>query len=108
MCDSYTHAYTNHTVDSTLYHHAALPISSTTVAFSVSNTTPDTTPPTVSASESGTSGTITLSATASDNVGVSKVEFYIDGKLHATDTAWPYLKTVDSTTLANGSQKLVA
>ena len=46
--------------------------------------TGDTTAPTVSASESGTSGTITLAATASDNVGVSKVEFYIDGTLQST------------------------
>ena len=83
-------------------------MSSTTVAFSVSNTTPDTTPPTVSASESGTSGTITLSASASDNVGVSKVEFYIDGTLNATDTTSPYSTTVNSTTLANGSHNLVA
>ncbi len=68
----------------------------------------DTTPPTVSASESGTSGTITLSATASDNVGVSKVEFYIDGNLQATDTASPYSTTVNSTTLTNGSHSLTA
>jgi len=68
----------------------------------------DTTPPTVSASESGSSGTITLSATASDNVGVSKVEFYVDGTLRATDTASPYTASLDSTTLANGSHSLVA
>jgi len=68
----------------------------------------DTTPPTVSASESGTSGTITLSATASDNVGVTKVEFYVDGTLNATDTATPYSTTVNSTTLTNGSHSLVA
>ena len=70
--------------------------------------TPDTTPPTVSASESGTSGTITLSATASDNVGVTKVEFYIDGTLKVTDTTSPYSTTLDSTTLTNASHSLVA
>jgi len=68
----------------------------------------DTTAPTVSASESGTSGTITFSATASDNVGVTKVEFYVDGALKATDTTSPYSSTFDSTTLANGSHTLVA
>jgi hypothetical protein len=68
----------------------------------------DTTPPTVSASESGTSGTITLSATASDNVGVSTVEFYIDGSLKGTDTSSPYSMTLDSTTLTNASHSLVA
>jgi serine protease len=68
----------------------------------------DTTPPTVSASESGTSGTITLSATASDNVGVTKVEFYVDGTLKGTDTTSPYSMTLDSTTLSNASHSLVA
>jgi len=68
----------------------------------------DTTAPTVSASETGTSGTITLSATASDNVGVTRVEFYVDGTLKATDTSSPYSTTLDSTTLTNGSHTLVA
>jgi len=78
------------------------------VSFSVSNSTGDTTPPTVSAAESGSSGTITLSASASDNVGVTKVEFYIDGTLVATDTATPYSTTYDSTKLSNASHNLVA
>ncbi len=69
---------------------------------------PDTQAPTCSATESGTSGTITFNATASDNVGVSKVEFYVDGALKGTDTASPYSMTFDSTTLANGSHTLVA
>ncbi|WP_306524108.1 Ig-like domain-containing protein [Dokdonella sp.] len=68
----------------------------------------DTTPPTVSATETGTSGPITFSATASDNVGVTKVEFYVDGALKGTDTAAPYTMGLDSTTLANGSHSLVA
>ncbi len=68
----------------------------------------DTTAPTCSASESGTAGTITFSATASDNVGVTKVEFYVDGVLKATDTTSPYSTSFDSTTIANGSHTLVA
>ena len=68
----------------------------------------DTTAPTVSASESGTSGNITLSATASDAVGVTNVEFYIDGVLRGTDPSSPYSVTFDSTTLANGSHALTA
>ncbi|HJV21361.1 MAG TPA: M4 family metallopeptidase, partial [Holophagaceae bacterium] len=68
----------------------------------------DTTAPTVSTTESGTSGTITFSATASDNVGVTKVEFYVDGVLKGTDTTSPYSMTLDSTTLANGSHTLTA
>jgi hypothetical protein len=70
--------------------------------------TGDTQAPTVSASESGSSGTITLSAAASDNVGVSKVEFYVDGVLKGSDTSSPYSMTLDSTTLSNASHTLVA
>jgi len=69
---------------------------------------PDTIPPTVSATESGSSGTITLSANATDNVGVAKVEFYIDNSLVGTVSATPYQLSVDSSTLANGTHSLVA
>ena len=62
----------------------------------------------MSASESGSSGTITLSATASDNVGVSYVDFYVDGVLKGSDAAAPYSMTLDSTTLADGSHSLTA
>jgi hypothetical protein len=36
------------------------------------------------------SGTITIQANASDDKGISKVEFYIDGSLEKTDTSSPY------------------
>jgi chitinase len=56
----------------------------------------DTTPPTV-AITSPVGGalvqkksTVTISATASDNVGVTKVEFYINGQLTCSDTAASY------------------
>ncbi|MES2128410.1 MAG: CehA/McbA family metallohydrolase [Pseudomonadota bacterium] len=78
------------------------------VSFSVNNTVVDGTPPVVSASESGSSGTITLSATASDNIGVAKVEFYIDGALNATVTSSPFSVTTNSALLANGSHVLTA
>lgn len=68
----------------------------------------DTTPPTVSASVSGSSGTITLNANASDNVGVTKVEFWVDGALKGSDSSSPYSMSLDSTTLANGTHSLVA
>ena len=68
----------------------------------------DITLPTVSASVTGTSGTITFNATASDNVGVSKVEFYVDSLLKGTDTSSPYSLTIDSTTQANGNHMLTA
>ena len=68
----------------------------------------DVTPPTVSATETGTSGTITLAATASDDVGVTKVEFWVDGTLKGTVTTAPYSLTMDSRNLPNGSHTLIA
>ena len=68
----------------------------------------DTTPPTVSASVTGTSGTITLNATASDNVGVASVEFFIDGVSRGSDTTSPYSLGFNSTTLTNGTHALTA
>ena len=79
---------------------------STPVTFSVNNSDTDP-PPVISVSESGTSGIITLSATASDNIGVTKVEFYVDNILKGTDTASPYSMTLDSLTLSEGSHVLV-
>ncbi len=99
----------SHSVTADAYDAAGNVGTSNPVNFSISNAgSGDTTPPTVTATESGTSGTISFSATASDNVGVTKVEFYVDGTLKATDTTSPYSTTLDSTTLANGSHSLVA
>ena len=54
------------------------------------------------------SGNVTVSATASDNVGVSRVEFYYGTTLIATDDTAPYSVTWDTTTVANGSYSLTA
>ncbi|MDD1609772.1 MAG: M4 family metallopeptidase, partial [Methylococcaceae bacterium] len=56
-------------------------------------------PPTVSVSESGSSGMISFSATATDDVGVTKVEFYVDNVLKGSDTTAPYSMTLDSSTV---------
>jgi hypothetical protein len=86
---------------------------SSPVTVTVSNTTADTTPPTVSmtapAGGSTVSGTVTVSANASDNVGVAGVQFKLDGNnLGAEDTASPYSISWNSTTAANGSHTLSA
>jgi hypothetical protein len=73
--------------------------------------TGDTTPPSVSMSApSGTvSGTVAVSATASDNVGVVGVQFLLNGSaLGAEDTASPYSVSWDTTTVANGTYTLSA
>ncbi len=68
----------------------------------------DTTPPAVTASVSGTSGTITLSASATDDVGVTNVEFYVDDVLRGSDTTAPHSITYNSITLGNGPHTLSA
>jgi len=68
----------------------------------------DTTAPTATASVSGSAGNLTLSATASDNVGVSRVDFLIDSVVKGSDSSSPYSISFDSTTLTNGSHSLVA
>src|SRR2546425_628236 len=81
------------------------------VQFSV---TSDTTPPTVSISAPVNGATVsgsavTVSASASDNVGVSGVQFKLDGaNLGAEVTAAPYSTTWNTTLAANGSHTLTA
>jgi hypothetical protein len=107
-----TTASTNgsHTLQSKAYDAAGNVGSSTSISVTVSNSTGDTTPPTTSitAPTSGAtvSATTTVSASASDNVGVTKVEFYLDGALQSTDTTSPYSWSWNTTTSANGSHSL--
>jgi len=76
-----------------------------TVSVTVNNV--DNTPPTVSitAPSNGAtvSGTVNMTATASDNVGVNKVRFWVDNWYFSFDTTAPYSKTWDTTTWANGA-----
>ena len=71
---------------------------------------PDTTPPTVSvtapAAGATVSGTVTITASASDNVGVTRVDFLVDGALLSSDTTTPY--SASWVTSANGSHALSA
>src|SRR3546814_11176955 len=62
--------------------------------------------PSVDASVTGSSGIVTLIANASDNVGVSDVEFMVDGVLTSNDPNSPYTLDIDSTALANGNHTL--
>jgi chitodextrinase len=69
------------------------------------------TPPTVSLSApaAGTvSGSVTMNATASDNIGVNSVAFAVDGTVVNTDTTSPYSYAWNSSTVANGSHSLTA
>jgi hypothetical protein len=54
-------------------------------------------------------GSITIGATASDNVGVAGVQFTLDGvNLGAEQTAAPYALTWNSATVANGAHVIGA
>ncbi|MBI3131490.1 MAG: hypothetical protein HYZ13_09205 [Acidobacteria bacterium] len=68
----------------------------------------DTQPPSVSVSVTGSSGTLTLAAQATDNIGVTRVEFLVDGALKGTLYTAPWTLPLDSTTLANGTHSLLA
>lgn len=54
------------------------------------------------------SGVITVSADASDNIGVTRVEFYLDGSIFATAPTPPYLANLSTGSYSNGSHTLVA
>jgi hypothetical protein len=76
-------------------------------------TRPDTAAPTVSitspSSGATLSGTVTVSATAADDVGVRGVQFKLDGaNLGAEDPTAPYGATWDTTSAASGSHVLTA
>ena len=85
---------------------------STGVAVKVSNVA-DTTPPTVSitapANGATVSGTVSVTANASDNVGVASVQFQLDGaNLGVLDTASPYSVSWSTATATNASHILTA
>ena len=73
---------------------------------------PDATPPTVAmtapAAGATVSGTAVVSVAASDNVGVVKVDLYVDGVYYVTDTTSPYSFAWDTTALPNGAHSLQA
>ena len=71
----------------------------------------DTTPPTVTvtAPNATVSGTVTLTANATDNIGVAGVQFLVDNNpLAAGDTTSPYSVAWNTTMVANGTHTLSA
>jgi len=71
------------------------------------NTGPDTTPPVVtltsSASTVSDNGNVTLTANATDNIGVTYVEFYRETALISTVNTSPFTDTVSFTSADNGT-----
>jgi hypothetical protein len=112
--DTTTATNATHTLQAKAYDAAGNVGSSTTLTVTVNNSTTSTdkTPPTVAitAPAAGTSvntgAAVVINATAADNVGVTKVEFYVDGTLVSTDTTAPYSYTY--TASATGTRSLTA
>ena len=63
---------------------------------------------TAPANGAGVSGTVNITANASDNIGVDRVEFLLDGALLGSDTTSPYAYAWNSTTATNGAHVLTA
>jgi hypothetical protein len=83
-----------------------------TTVYPATDGTTDTTPPTavVTAPAGGATltGAVTLAATASDNVGVVRVDFLVDGTVVAASTTVPYTVSWNSTTVADGAHAVSA
>ena len=84
---------------------------STIVTVTVNNA--DTTAPTVSitapSNNAREANTVTVSANASDNVGVVAVQFKVDGtNIGAEDTTAPYSVSWNTATVSNGNHVLTA
>ncbi|MGH2567296.1 MAG: Ig-like domain-containing protein, partial [Bacteroidota bacterium] len=86
---------------------------SSVASFTTVAPTPDTTPPTVAftAPQNGAtvSGTVTVSANATDNIKMGTVQFKLNGaNLGSELTVAPYNFSWNSTTVSNGSYTLAA
>ncbi|OGG19413.1 hypothetical protein A2721_02705 [Candidatus Gottesmanbacteria bacterium RIFCSPHIGHO2_01_FULL_47_48] len=82
---------------------AAITIVNPTVQDSQAPTTAVTTP----TADQTVAGTVILAATATDNVGVTKVEFVLDGAVRGSDTTSPYTLSWDSKTVSDGSHSVL-
>ncbi|MFP5246785.1 MAG: Ig-like domain-containing protein, partial [Thermoanaerobaculia bacterium] len=96
-----------HSLSSRAYDAAGNSSTSSSVSVNVDNGAPaDTTAPATSitapAAGATLSGTASVTASATDNVGVTKVEFYVDNVLQSTDTSAPYAWSWNTTTASNG------
>jgi len=100
----------NYTLSARAYDAATNATTSAAVTVVVNSTSPDSTPPaTAITTPTGTatiSGTVQVAAAASDNVAVSRVDFYLNSALRASVNAAPYSFSWDTTADANGAYSL--
>ena len=100
-----------HTITAVARDAAGNTTTSASVSVTVANA--DVTAPTVSvtapANNATVSGTVTLTATATDNVGVVGVKFRVNGTdVGSEDTTSPYSVAWNTTSLANGTYTITA
>jgi hypothetical protein len=91
-----------HTLTVKAFDSAGNTVTSAGVTVTVDNTAP-TTALTAPAQNASVRGTVLVSATASDNLGVERVEFYAGGTLLGTVITEPYGVSWDTTAVATGS-----
>jgi len=103
----------SHTLQAKAYDAAGNSSASATVTVTVQNAVADTTPPTAQVT-SPTSGTTVASkttkvyVTASDNVGVTRVDLLVDGKNYATSSSATPMFSWTTSKLSRGSHTLQA
>ena len=100
-----------HTITAVARDAAGNTTTSASVSVTVANA--DVTAPTVSvtapANNASVSGTVTLTATAADNVGVAGVKFRVDGTdVGSEDTTSPYSVAWNTSAIANGTHTITA
>jgi len=112
--DTSTLANGPHTLQAKANDAAGNSANTTPITVNVSNIPPDTTPPAVSFTAPATgatvSGTTTVSANATDNVAVARVDLYLDAALYASKAAAPYSFAWNTLATSDGAHtlKLVA
>jgi Big-like domain-containing protein len=79
-----------------------------TVDTSVTDTTPPSVTLTAPAAGASINGPVTVSATASDNAAVARVDFAVDGAAIGSDTVSPYSTTWDPGAAADGAHTITA
>lgn len=100
-----------HTLTARATDNSGAATTSAAVTVTINTSTADTQPPIVNitapvAFADGLTGNVTFSANATDNVGVTSVEFQLDGQPLVIDTSSPYSTTVDTTVHAPGQHVL--
>ncbi|ATB39243.1 hypothetical protein CYFUS_004687 [Cystobacter fuscus] len=95
-----------HTLTAKAFDTTGLASTSPAIWVTLDKTAPSTADISAPATGSRLQGLVQISATASDNIGVVKVEFFVDGTLLDTDTSAPYAVGWNTVGVADGDHRL--